>query len=173
MIHSTHLSLLVLVAAGACAPCRTRSFSGVDSVTGQAITLHPHAMPDNRTFQGTFRSPHLGTLIFKQSGDVVTGSFERTSEGCLLTGALTNIKVRGNWAEFEWDEHEHCPSSERKMKGRGFFLYDLPTKDGPAQLFGRRYLTARPFHQNDDDSYGWLNTEDRDDPWTAVEILPR
>jgi len=76
-------------------------------------------------------------------------------------------------AEFDWDEHEHCPSSERKIEGRGFFLYDLPNKDGPAQLFGRRYLTARPFHQSDDDSYGWLNVEERNDPWTAIEILPR
>jgi len=173
MVRATRLAISLLVVTGACTRSRPVSFAGVDAVTGLAVTLHPHPMPENRTFKGTFRSPHLGTLTFKQSGSLVTGSFERTVEGCLVTGTLKNVTLHDNVAEFDWDEHEHCPSSERKIEGRGFFLYDLPSKDGPAQLFGRRYLTSRPFHQSDDDSYGWLNVEERNDPWTAIEILPR
>ena len=165
--------MLLLVASGACASRRPISFTGVDAITGLAITLRPHAMPANRSFQGTFQSPHLGKLILKQSGNQVTGTFEHTVEGCLVMGTLMNGTVHDNVAEFEYIEHEHCPSSDRKIEGRGFFLYDLPSKDGKAQLFGRRYLTARPFHQSDDESYGWLNVEQRDDPWTAIEVLPR
>jgi hypothetical protein len=125
-------------------------------------------MPAASTFSGNYLSAQLGTLRLTQVADRVSGSFARSIDECILAGTMRGA-VHDNVAEIAWEQFETCGGRRRRSQGRGFFLYDRLSEGRPAQLFGRRFLTAGSLVPTDDEPYNWLNFELRDDPWTAVE----
>jgi hypothetical protein len=163
---------------------REPTFVGVDAASGLEVSLRP--TPPDRNFSGEYRSPHLGELHLEQHGSALLGRYHYEADGRSVAGSLHG-RVRANLAEVEWEEHDVVGPDRSRLGGFGFFLYDAPRAEDapranaevspserrPARLFGQRRVATRLFPTPTDEHYGWLNVSRRDEPWTAVEIVPR
>jgi hypothetical protein len=158
-----------------CAPSAP-VFIGIDAASGREVTLRP-SLPD-RDFSGDYRSPHLGEIHLEQRGSTLVGQYHYEADGRRVTGSLQG-RVRANLAEVEWEEHEVVGPDRSRIRGRGFFFYDAPTVSHtpafdarpPARLFGRRAVATRILPSPPDEHYSWLDVSQRDEPWTAVQVV--
>ena len=126
-----------VVAIGCAAPVR---WEGVDVSSGQQMVLVAGEMPAGGSFTGSYRSPQCGELELLQDGARLGGSFYQSGD----RQSVTTLKgtVRGNLAEFSWQERTLSAARSTPLKGSGFFLFDRPA-NGRVRLFGRRtFLVA-------------------------------
>jgi hypothetical protein len=157
------------VLAALLASCRSvRRFDGIDAVSGRSLQLVPGAMPAEHSFSGDYLSPQTGRTTLLQHEDRLSGSYERHSCGCQISGAITGT-VEGNLAEVEWHEAvSGCPARPAR-RGEGFLFYTAPpVAQGPPKLFGERvYLVKQRVTRQGET----LETQREPSAWTATRIF--
>jgi hypothetical protein len=135
---SVALSASALFAEPAMACDDDPSFTGLDPSSGLQVTLRISKLRAER-FEGTFRSPQLGTLTLSHTGTDVLGRFQYARAGARVSGALEG-RAHGNLLRFSFREAHRGPEGEVLVRGEGFFLFDPPQGDQTrVRLFGARH----------------------------------
>lgn len=122
----------------ACAP---PPFEGVDIASAQETRVEPRS-DHSFDLTGTYQSPQSGTLVLRQRGEHLDGSYQLMTSEYQINGFLSGT-VHGNLAQVKWSETQRLSGKSKQYSSQGYFYSVLDRSLGPElRLVGQQEYSS-------------------------------